>query len=162
MTSPVNRVESLAEELELETMLLGRHLIPLRRPHADDDRVLERSGYTLLSRIRAQGLMSINELSEALRLDVSTLNRQTAALRKSGYLERVADPEGGIARKFRVTQPGIEQLEADRRANTNGLVQILSHWPEADVDQFVTLLRRFNSDIEARGGRQPWPRNPSD
>ena len=120
MTPPVNRVETLAEELELETMLLGRHLIPLRRPHADDDRVLERSGYTLLSRIRAQGLMSISELSEALRLDVSTLNRQTAALTKSGYLERVPDPEGGIARKFRVTQPGIQQLEADRRVNTDG------------------------------------------
>ncbi len=157
MTSPVNRVESLAEELELETMLLGRHLIPLRRPHTGDDRLLERSGYTLLSRIRVQGLMSISELSEALSLDVSTLNRQTAALTKSGYLERVADPEGGIARKFRVTQTGIQQLEADRRVNTTGLIRILSRWPEADVDQFVTLLRRFNSDIEALGG-QPWPR----
>ena len=111
MTTRSNRFE----DLELETMLLGRHLAPLRRPRSEDRR-LERSGYTLLSRLRVQEPMSIGELSDALGLDVSTLNRQTAALTRSGYLERVPDPDGGMARKFRVTQAGVEQLESDRRA----------------------------------------------
>lgn len=136
-------------------MLLGRHLTPLRR--SGPDRLLERSGYTLLARILAQGPMSIGELSEALGLDVSTLNRQTAALLTPGYLERVADPDGGVARKFRVTSAGAEALQADRVRNLDGLGALLEEWSDADVDQFVGLLRRFNTEIEERVG-QTWPR----
>ena len=153
MTTRSNRFE----DRELETMLLGRHLAPLRRPRSEERR-LERSGYTLLSRLRVQEPMSIGELSDALGLDVSTLNRQTAALTRSGYLERVPDPDGGMARKFRVTQAGVEQLESDRRANAAGLRRVMENWPAADVDRFVVLLRRFNCDIERLDGH-PWPRD---
>ena len=144
-------------EFELETMLLARHLTPLRRPRSEERR-LERSGFTLLARIRSQGLMSISELSDALGLDVSTLNRQTAALTRSGHLERVPDPDGGLARKFRVTGSGIEQLECDREANIAGLGRVFADWEDTDIGQFVTLLRRFNTDIERLDG-QPWPRD---
>ena len=143
------------QALELETMLLGRHLTPLRQGRFE--RKLERSGYTLLARLQAQGPMSIGELSEMLGLDVSTLNRQTAALVKSGSLERVPDPEGGIARKFRVTAAGEEELEFDRRLNVDGLRLLLQEWDPDDVERFVVLMRRFNTDIEDRVG-QPWPR----
>ena len=74
-------------------MLHSRYLMPQRRFAGSEDR-LERSAYTLLSRIDAQGPMSLGELSDALGLDVSTLNRQTAAMTKSGYVERVAGPRG--------------------------------------------------------------------
>lgn len=144
-------------ELELETMLLGRHLTPLRRP-GKAERRLERSGYTLLALIRSEGLMSISELSEALGLDLSTLNRQTAALTRSGHLDRVPDPAGGVARKFRVTTSGVEQLEFDRAANIDGLGRVFENWSETDIEQFVTLMRRFNTDLERLDGH-PWPRD---
>lgn len=146
------------EALELETMLLSRYLIPNRRFSGQHSRVLERSWYTLLSRLVAQGPMSLGELSDALGLDVSTLNRQTAALTKAGHLERVPDPEGGVARKFRATASGKEHLEADRRANAEGLRKVVAGWAPDDVDAFVTLLRRFNTDLENLDGR-PWPRS---
>ena len=145
------------DELERETMLHSRYLMPQRRFAGSQDR-LERSAYTLLSRIDAQGPMSLGEMSEALGLDVSTLNRQTAAMTKSGYLERVPDPEGGLARKFRVTAVGAERLEADRRLNAAGLRRVLVDWSGKDVDTFTALLRRFNTDIERLDGR-PWPRD---
>jgi DNA-binding MarR family transcriptional regulator len=145
------------DELERETMLHSRYLMPQRRFAGSQDR-LERSAYTLLSRIDAQGPMSLGEMSEALGLDVSTLNRQTAAMTKSGYLERVPDPEGGLARKFRVTAVGAERLEADRRLNAAGLRKVLVDWSGKDVDTFTALLRRFNTDIERLDGR-PWPRD---
>jgi hypothetical protein len=59
-------------------MLLGRHILAFQGRR--DAEGLDRSGYILLSRIRVEGPISIGELSEALRLDASTLNRQTAAL----------------------------------------------------------------------------------
>ncbi len=144
------------EQLELETLLLSRYLIPLRHPAAA--RVLERSWYLLLSRIAVDGPLSIGELSHALLLDVSTLNRQTAALTKAGYLERVADPDGGLARKFRMTEAGSEALAQDRRANVDGITKVLSDWDDADIDRFTELIRKFTDSIETRA-RTVWPRD---
>lgn len=50
--------------------------------------------------------MSIGQLSDAFGLDASTLNRQTAAMLRGNLVERIADPDGGIARKFRITAEG--------------------------------------------------------
>lgn len=149
-------VQGSFDEVERETLLLTRHLAPTRKP-VDGGARLERSWYTLLSRIAAGGPMSIGELSEALGLDASTLNRQTAALTKEGYLERVPDPEGGMARKFRMTQAGTEHLEADRQANVDGIGRVMVDWDPADIRDFVRLMREFNLSIESLAGR-PWPR----
>lgn len=96
MDKPIDRIER-------ETMLLGRYM------HLLTPRVewrLDRSAYILLSRIQAEGPMSIGQLGDAFGLDASTLNRQTAAMQRAGVVERIADPDGGIARKFAITEEG--------------------------------------------------------
>jgi len=144
------------ELVELETMVLARHVHLRSRGAAGAQ--LERSAYILLSRIRQEGPMSIGQLSDAFGLDASTLNRQTTAMMRAGQLERIPDPEGGIARKFRITAKGENQLEADRAWNIEGLNRILEHWSADEVTQFVAMLKRFNTDIERLDGR-PWPRS---
>ncbi|MER5740928.1 MarR family transcriptional regulator [Streptomyces sp. NPDC002262] len=138
-------------------MLLSRH----SHLHAPRARAggggLDRSAYVLLTRIRMHGPMSIGQLSDAFGLDASTLNRQTAAMLRAGVVERIADPEGGIARKFRITEEGERRLEADRSFNISGLERIMEHWPAVDVIRFADFLERFNRDIERLEGR-PWPR----
>ncbi|AQZ62905.1 unnamed protein product [[Actinomadura] parvosata subsp. kistnae] len=131
--------------VEYETMLLGQHRHP------------DRSAYILLSRIRVAGMMSIGQLSEAFRLDVSTLNRHTSALLRKGLAERIPDPDGGIARKFRLTEEGERYLDAERARNINGLEKVLADWSAEDVAAFAAYLRRFNTDIERLAGH-PWPR----
>ncbi|MDR8413282.1 MarR family transcriptional regulator [Nonomuraea sp. 3-1Str] len=127
--------------VEYETMLLGRH------------RHLDRSAYILLSRIRTAGLMSIGQLSEAFGLDVSTLNRHTSALLRTGLAERVPDPDGGIARKFRLTRAGERYLEEERAKHVSGLERVLAGWTAEEVAAFAACLRRFNADVERLGGR---------
>jgi DNA-binding MarR family transcriptional regulator len=140
-------------EIEYEQMLLARHsLVTVNRQH-----LLERSAYILLCRIEVQGRMSISELSEALGLDVSTLNRQTAAAMRAGLLERIADPDGGIARKFVITEQGSELLVAQRSMMRNGLDKLMSEWSDEEIATFGAFLRRFNMDIERHTGRI-WPR----
>ncbi|KRF15585.1 transcriptional regulator [Nocardioides sp. Soil797] len=137
-------------------MLLGRHLSPVRRA-ADGESNLDRSAYTLLSRLQVQGPMSIGQLSEAFGLDASTLNRQTAAMMRSGLVERIPDPDGGLARKFLITEAGLKKLSAERNSNVSGLQYVLEDWSAKDVAALATMLARFNEDIEKRDGR-PWPR----
>lgn len=142
--------------VEFETMLLGRHIALQNRPRDADER-LDRSAYVVLSRIGMQGPMSIGQLSDAFGLDASTLNRQTAALLSAQLLERIPDPDGGMARKFRTTAEGARRLEAERTSNVNGLERVLADWKPEEVAEFSRWLTRFNSDIERLQGT-PWPR----
>lgn len=137
--------------VEFETMLLSRYQMRRGRPG------LERSAYVVLSRLTMQGPMSIGELSAAFGLDTSTLNRQTAALLRGGLAERIADPDGGLARKFRITAAGQRQLEQTVAGTVASLDRILHEWPAEDVENFAAYLRRLNTDIERVDGR-PWPR----
>ncbi|MFI8369882.1 MarR family winged helix-turn-helix transcriptional regulator [Streptomyces sp. NPDC085466] len=139
-------------------MLLSRHShLHTPRTRAGGAGGLDRSAYVLLTRIRMHGPMSIGQLTDAFGLDTSTLNRQTAAMLRAGVVERIPDPDGGIARKFRITEEGERRLEADRSFNIRGLRRIMEHWSPEDATAFADLLERFNRDIERLEGR-PWPR----
>ncbi|MFF7328865.1 MarR family winged helix-turn-helix transcriptional regulator [Streptomyces sp. NPDC090306] len=144
-------------EVEYEQMLLSRHTFLTQRGGRRKDSVMERSAYILLSRIRVQGPMSIGELSEAFGLDASTLNRQTAAAMRAGLVERIPDPDGGMARKFRITEEGTRLLDEEREGIVGDLDRVMADWSDDDVAAFASYLRRFNTDIERLAGR-PWPR----
>lgn len=134
-------------------MLLARHLARPRRAEGN----LDSSAYLLLNRLGIQGPMSVGELSEALHLDTSTISRQSTAALNAGLVQRIPDPEGGMARKFVVTEEGRRRLEAERMSNVAGLELVLADWDPDLRTQFADLLERFNNDIERRTG-QPWPR----
>ncbi|WP_151772120.1 MarR family winged helix-turn-helix transcriptional regulator [Streptomyces abyssomicinicus] len=143
------------DELVYEHMLLIRytlHDMASRQP-----RPLERSAYVLLSRLEAQGPMSVGELSDAFELDVSTVHRQTTAAMKSGLVERIADPGGGMARKFRITELGERQLREQQLVLRERFDAMLEDWSDEDVAAYLTYLRRFNTTVEHRRGRA-WPR----
>lgn len=150
-------MEKSTHLVEFETMLLARHMVR-QSPHPR--RVvghLDASAYTLLSRIDVEGPMSIGEFSAAFGLDASTLQRQTASMLREGLVDRIPDPDGGLARKFRMTEEGARRLELHRAENIAGLAQVVADWSAADVAEFAGWLRRFNNDIERLAGR-PWPR----
>ncbi|MER7789565.1 MarR family transcriptional regulator [Streptomyces sp. NPDC097640] len=118
---------------------------------------LDRSAYFLLSFLDAEGALSIGRLADALGLDVSTVNRQTGALLRAGLLERIPDPQGGLARKLRATAAGADRLTADRERRRAGLARVLADWTPEEVGRFEDALTRFNREVEADEGRS-WPR----
>jgi DNA-binding MarR family transcriptional regulator len=109
---------------------------------------LERSAHLLLGYLRTQGPLSVGELSEALFLDASTVQRQTSAAMREGLIERVPDPEGGIARKFVATPHGIELLDQERERSIERLEEILEGWSDEDILAYAALHRRFNEAIK--------------
>ncbi|WP_307609502.1 MarR family winged helix-turn-helix transcriptional regulator [Nocardia shimofusensis] len=142
------------DAVEFETMLLGRHsLAGISRRGG----LLDRSAYIVLHRVRMQGPMSVGELSDAFGLDTSTLHRQTTAMMGAGLIERIPDPDGGLARKFRITDEGTARLEEVRARNIRALGRALADWSPEDVAAFADYLRRFNTGLE-RLDQRPWPR----
>lgn len=146
------------DRIEREMLILTRHLelSSPRRIRPDGD-ALERSAYVLLSRLEVQGPMSVPDLVEAFGLAPSTFTRQTAALLREGLVERTLDPQGSVARKFRITDEGLRRLRADREAISAGLAKVLDGWPADRLERFIADLEQFNTDIERLAGR-PWPR----
>ena len=123
----------------------------------DPDLVLERSAYQLLGRLEL-GALSLKQLSEAFRLDVSTVNRQVASLRRKGLVERISDPAGGVAQLLRPTRRGLAMLRADRTTRYRQIGSVLEDWDPREVDQLQELLAKFNLSIESLEG-QAWPRS---
>lgn len=146
--------------IEYEAMLFERHLSALPGRTRRSRGVLDQSAYTLLSLLRVGGPQSIGEMSAVTGLDASTLNRQTAALVRDGFAERIPDPAGGLARKFRATAEGDRRLDEERQASRAALETMIGDWPIADRTAFADLLGRFNRTIEERSGRT-WPRPAS-
>ncbi|MFE2998936.1 MarR family winged helix-turn-helix transcriptional regulator [Nocardia sp. NPDC059246] len=133
------------ELLEFQTMLMGRFSLIARKAA---DTSLDRSAYLLLSLLEADGPMSIGRLSEILGLDVSTLNRQTAALLRAGLAERIPDPDGGVARKFRLTPEGASRLNGERAQSIRHLDEIVADWTAEEVTALADSLARLNADID--------------
>ncbi|WP_020015481.1 MarR family winged helix-turn-helix transcriptional regulator [Promicromonospora sukumoe] len=156
-SSPDTDARQTGERIERELMILTRQremTVPHRLAGVEG---LDRSAYVLLSRIEAQGPMSVTDLVDAFGLAPSTLTRQTAALLKDGLVERTLDPDGGIARKFRMTRKGREMLRANREVVVDGIARVVADWTPERLDGFIADLRQFNQDIEQITGR-PWPR----
>ncbi|OKJ05276.1 MarR family winged helix-turn-helix transcriptional regulator [Kitasatospora sp. CB01950] len=143
--------------IEREMMLLSRHQVLATARTSGSPDSLDRSAYTLLSRIETEGPLTIGQLAEAFGLDTSTVNRQTAAMLRAGLVDRIPDPDGGVARKLRITEDGLRRLHRDRDWSIQGLARVVDDWSAEDLAAFAGILERFNRDIEKIQGR-PWPR----
>ncbi|MFE7566930.1 MarR family winged helix-turn-helix transcriptional regulator [Streptomyces sp. NPDC057539] len=149
--------EQASAHLEWELMILARQREQARMQLGPGDERLDRSAYVLLSRLEVQGPMSIADFVDAFGLAASTFNRQTAALLRDGLVERTLDPNGGVARKFRITVEGTQRLTSDRRRLVDGLTLVLADWSPERLERFVADFQQFNEGIEHLTGR-PWPR----
>jgi DNA-binding MarR family transcriptional regulator len=143
--------------LVYELTLLSRHFPAslLRRPGFQ----LDRSAYLLLTRLEIDSPLSLRELSEAFQLDISTINRQVGAMLKQGLVERVPDPDGGIARKIRASAKGLAMVAADRLQSHDGIGAVVADWNGTDIEQLSALVARFNASIEDIEDNH-WPRPP--
>lgn len=151
------RMTQVSDDFQFEMMLLMRHLNHLQRHAEWEQAPLDRSAYVLMTRMDLDGPLTIRELRDVLGLDDSTLNRQTAAVVRSGFVERIPDPDGGVARKFRLTEVGKQRLIDERRAYSDELSRAVSSWSGAEMDGLAAGLRAFNEAFEAAEGR-PWNR----
>ncbi|MER7840758.1 MarR family transcriptional regulator [Streptomyces sp. NPDC096040] len=146
-----------SRRIEREMLILARHQ-EMRAPRgARGGDLLDRSAYVLLSRLEVQGPMSIPDFVEAFGLAPSTFTRQTSALLQNGLVERTLDPDGGVARKYRITEEGRKRLSEQREEMVTGLVHVIGNWTPERLQRFIDDLEQFNTDIERLTGR-PWPR----
>ncbi|MDD0859964.1 hypothetical protein NHF46_24295 [Arthrobacter alpinus] len=64
---------------------------------------------------------------------------------------------GEVARRLAPTAAGLAALVDTRAINEEGLRDVVGDWPAQRREQFLSLLLRFNQDVEALENT-PWPR----
>lgn len=149
-----HRDPTVLARLVLEMTLLSRHHPAARRRTPFQ---LDRSAYLIMTRLQLGAPLTLRELAEAFGLDVSTINRQVAAMLEQDLVERVPDPDGGVARKIRPSEKGLRLFEADLALQRGGVATVLADWPDDDIELLTRLMERFNEGVEGLV-RHPWPR----
>lgn len=104
----------------------------------------------LLIRLIKDGPTRAKDLAEATSADQSTISRQVAALVKAGLIERQADPDDGRASILVPTSSGRAKVDDHFANRGRALEPLLADWSQAEREQFVELLRRFNVNLDLR------------
>jgi DNA-binding MarR family transcriptional regulator len=109
---------------------------------------VEQAAYYLLAVLVTEGPQRTTTLAEAVHSDTSTVSRQIGALVRHGLVERQADPADGRACLLAATPAGQQCFEAQRRARTEQIAQVLRHWTSEDLRTVAELFARLNTDFE--------------
>ncbi len=141
--------------LEQQLSVLARRLSRPVRVHGPSGwTLLDRPAYQALRRIVEEGPLRLTALSGMLDVDLSVVSRQIRSLEDAGFVSRSADP--GDARAFLISASasGREAFEATARQRSEVLGEVLVGWPEEDRAEFVRMLSRFNTELEASIARR--------
>ena len=133
--------------LEYEAAVLIR-LVTATRPRNPQVAALDRSAYLILHElVAANRPLSVGELADRLKVDLSTMSRQVSAMDGKHLIARRPDPDGARVNVVCATPAGHEQYWAMREARRQTYEQILADWPSRDRAQLARLIQRLNESI---------------
>lgn len=99
-------------------------------------------------RQRVDGGASIRDVAEFMAVDHSTASRTVAAVVAGGMLTKTSSPDDQRRCALVLTEIGRRVLSTvtDRRRDL--VAEMISDWPDADVDTLITLLDRLAERFE--------------
>ncbi|MFP5069365.1 MarR family winged helix-turn-helix transcriptional regulator [Pseudonocardia nantongensis] len=116
--------------------------------------IVDMAGYHLLAHLHLGGPQRAGEIAAFFHSDPSTISRQTAALVRTGLVERRADPDDGRASLLAATDDGVRVIETERRRRARVIAEVLAGWDAGDRDSLTTLLARFLDDYQNYEARE--------
>lgn len=146
----VHVTNSFREAREWGLVVGAARLDRARRTHEAGGRMTV-ADTRLLWLLTEEGPKTMREVSEALGLEQSTVNRQVNAALERGLVERV-DRSGVTARSFRITPDGAELFSAEVTRGTSLFAEALDVLPDAErtrfVEQFAAFARAYGEAAE--------------
>ena len=109
------------------------------------------TGYSILSRLAAQGPLSVGELAGLLAMERTTCTREVAPLIRTGLVEAAA----GTDRRRRVLR--LTSLGEQKRADAHPIWervqrQVGAEFGGAEVEDLLIQLRRLTGESERLAG----------
>jgi DNA-binding MarR family transcriptional regulator len=83
-----------------------------------------------------------------LGADKGAVSRGVQQLIDLGFAERLADPSDGRAHRVAPTEEGQARMEAVSDVRRASYAERLAGWSDAELDELVALMTRYNDDLE--------------
>lgn len=134
--------------LEAWQRLLRAHCVMLRVLDAElqADHAMTISDYDVLVSLRSaeHGQLRMSDLSRRTMLTRSGMTRLVQGLERDGLVERTACPSDARVSWVRLSDLGVERLDAARRTHHAGIRRLFAdHFSEADAETLAGLLGRI-------------------
>ncbi|WP_067702083.1 MarR family winged helix-turn-helix transcriptional regulator [Nocardia jejuensis] len=91
--------------------------------------------------------MRLGELATRLDVEAPHVTRQIKRLEKSGYVERVPDPDDGRAQRVSITAAGRTTVDAVRDVFRGWMGSALADWSPEDLEALAVLNHRMVDDF---------------
>ena len=141
--------DELMRALEHEMGVLARRI---RRVIAERARMLHPElsavSYSILGALMDSGPRRASDLVELFSIDKGAVSRHIQFLLELGFVERTPDAEDRRAAIIAISAEGvrrIEEVSAQRRQHVGAS---LTDWTDAELEQFVRALTRYNAALE--------------
>lgn len=141
--------DELLTDLEQQVNVLvrrARRILTLRAAQVHPD--LAATSYVVLTHVHRNGPLRASQIADHFDIDKGAVSRHVQALSDLGLVARTPDPEDRRASTIAVTQPARDRLADVLEGRRERLRASMQEWPDADLDQFVTLLGRYNSLLD--------------
>lgn len=110
---------------------------------------LDQAGLAALYALHtAESSLRLTELAELLRIDAPAVTRKAQQLERAGLVSRTRDEQDARATRLQLTLEGGQLIGRFLDARRAWIATLLAGWTDAEQAQFVSLLRRFNDDIQ--------------
>ena len=135
--------------LEHEMGVLVRRI---RRVIAERARMLHPElpavSYSIMGALMDSGPCRASDLVEMFSIDKGAVSRHLQFLLELGFVERTPDPDDRRAAIIAISAEGIRRIEEISAQRRQQVGASLTDWTDAELQQFVSSLARYNSDLE--------------
>ncbi len=102
--------------------------------------------YSILSRLKRLGPMTINQLAAEMELDRTTLGRNILPLQRAGLIAVGKGSTDRRSKELRVTEAGVARLRAANRSWTEAQAQFEAVFGRARTTELRSLLREVTTN----------------
>jgi DNA-binding MarR family transcriptional regulator len=141
---PADHVEDIARELSALFAYAERARHRTTMPELGR---LEKVAFEVLGELVRDGPMRLSDLAGRVRLDLSTVSRQVAALESAELVERDTDADDRRASLLSATGKGTDILARIRKARHDRMRHVVGAWPVSDQRALARLLARLVADM---------------
>jgi len=108
---------------------------------------LQPMSYLMLAHVAEAGPQRSSSLAETFGVDKGAVSRQVQHLVDLALLDRTPDPADGRATLLSASEDARRRLEEVRRHRRRRLDERLGAWSDADLEDLVTALARYNRTL---------------
>ncbi len=140
----------LLAELEAEIGIMMRRVrrVLAERAQAVDPE-LPSLGYSILLYLAYAGPQRASQIVDTFGTDKGAVSRQVQLLQELGFVTRKPDSRDRRAALLELSSSAAERLNRVGTERREVLAERLGDWKPGELENFVSLLHRYNSSLDA-------------